>query len=273
MCVPSQYFADSLVLTAIAPLALQDAAQRLDYLGNRCATLARPSLSGLRGGDPCGQPLVYGLPPKGGQQQPQPHNVRRFRLSDDFLSDCKATTPVVMGVGTHSKQGCDAAVGAKGTPDATSPQRDSRGAGRWSSSAQADSLDWALLLETAFAVYRDLGDGCSERTYQKRLYYDLYCIGVPCIIERPVHTTTQHGMTLGKGRVDLEVARRFLLELKVTLPTEKNVRKDRRQLLRYLTTYQEQELQIERAALVYFANNEVRVVEVSTAPRARNTFV
>jgi CRISPR/Cas system-associated exonuclease Cas4 (RecB family) len=80
-------------------------------------------------------------------------------------------------------------------------------------------------------------------------------------------------MTLGKGRVDLEVARRFLLELKVTLPTEKNVRKDRRQLLRYLTTYQEQELQIERAALVYFANNEVRVVEVSTAPRARNTFV
>ena len=134
-------------------------------------------------------------------------------------------------------------------------------------------LDWALLLETAFAVYQDLGDGCSERTYQKRLYYDLYCIGVPCILERPVHTTSHHGMTLGKGRVDIEVARRFVLELKVTSATEKNVRQDKRQLLRYLTTYQEQGLQIERAAIVYFSNNEVRVVEVSTAPRAKPRFV
>ena len=199
-----------------------------------------------------------------------PHHVRRFRLADDFLSNRSSSSissisnkvllspPVVMRSGSTTTTTTSAAATSAAAHDASS---------------SSNTLDWALLVETAFAVYLELGDGCSERTYQKRLYYDLYCLGVPCIIERPVHTTTQHGMTLGKGRVDLEVARRFVLELKVTLPTEKNVRRDKRQLLRYLTTYQEQGLQMERAALVYFSNNEVRVVEVSTAPRARNTFV
>jgi GxxExxY protein len=160
-----------------------------------------------------------------------------------------------------------AASGTTGGPSSASPPEGAR-----SSSFQAYTLDWATLLEAAFAAYAALGDGCSERTYQKKLYYALYCLDIPCIIERPVHTT-EHGMTVGKGRVDLEVARRFVLELKVTLPTEKNLRRDTRQLLRYLSTYQEQGHQLERAALVYFANDEVRVVEVSTAPRPRPTFV
>jgi len=286
MCISSQYFADSLLLTAIAPLALQGAAQRLDYLSSRCATLPASSLSRMRGGGGQRwlQPLAHGLPSEGAQQEAPPHNVRRFRLSDDFLSDRNAHRG-------SAKNGCKDAVGAVGVvgsgavhADADAlPQQDSGGGARWSSSGsvqvdalgsvQVDALDWALLLEAAFAVYRDLGDGCSERTYQKKLYYDLYCLGIPCIIERPVHTTTHHGMTLGKGRVDLEVARRFVLELKVTRATDENVRRDKRQLQRYLTTYQEQGLQLERAALVYFSNNEVRIVEVSTAPRARNTFV
>ena len=292
MCTSSPYFVDTLLLTAIAPLALQRTGQRPDYLSSRCVTLpASPPPSRIRSGS-------------NPRHAPPPHNVRRFRLADDFLSDRKTSRPVAMGCSAGTTNGCKGdmgavgavsavgAVGAVGVVDGAadaaaaadagaatdaaadaSPQRDSGAGARWASGARVDTLDWALLLEAAFAVYRDLGDGCSERTYQKKLYYDMYCRDIPCIIERPVHTTTHHGMTLGKGRVDLEVARRFVLELKVTRATEKNVRNDKRQLLRYLTAYQEQKLHIERAAIVYFSNNEVRVVEVSTAPRARNTFV
>ena len=263
--VPSQYFVDSLFLSAIAPIAQHKAVGSLGYLSSRCASLGRPSLSRMRGGG-----AVHGL--SCGEREQPPHNVRRFSLPDNYLCNREAqlppdtAPPPTDSAPTAGPQ--HAVLQRCADDDGASAQQ----GGRSSSSFQPYTLDWALLVETAFAVYAELGDGCSERTYQKKLYYALYCLDIPCVMERPVHTT-QHGMTLGKGRVDLEVARRFVLELKVTLPTEKNLRKDKRQLLRYLSTYQEQGMQMERAALVYFANDEVRVVEVSTAQRPRNRFV
>jgi GxxExxY protein len=123
-------------------------------------------------------------------------------------------------------------------------------------------LDWANLLEAAGDIYMQLGDGHSEKAYQTALLYKLYQLDVPCLMERPIYVT-ENSMSILAGRVDLEVNKRFLLELKVSNPTEMNVRKDRKQLRRYVAAYQGNGVVLERAALVYFCNSEVRVVEVA----------
>ena len=122
-------------------------------------------------------------------------------------------------------------------------------------------VDWCSVIEAAGDVYFNLGDGCSERMYQEALLHALYIMNVPVLIERPVYAMNG-GMTVMKGRIDLEIARRFILELKVSAPTTANLRKDKKQLRRYISAYNDNGVRLERAALVYFGNGEVRVVEV-----------
>ena len=138
--------------------------------------------------------------------------------------------------------------------------------GQWVPNPHLDvtpkTLRWDQLISLAVGVYASDGPGCSERAYQISLFHALYNIDIPCIMERPVQVTTE-GLTVPMGRVDLEVCRRFILELKITSATATNIRKDRVQLQRYLRAYKKQGLKLERAALVYFGNGEVRVVEVA----------
>ena len=129
------------------------------------------------------------------------------------------------------------------------------------------TLKWSQLISLAVGVYASDGPGCSEAVYQRSLFYALYNIDIPCIMERPVQVTTE-GLSVPMGRVDLEVCRRFVLELKISSATAITVRKDRLQLQRYLRTYKKLGLKMERAALVYFGNGEVRVVEVAIGGEA-----
>jgi CRISPR/Cas system-associated exonuclease Cas4 (RecB family) len=110
-----------------------------------------------------------------------------------------------------------------------------------------------------------MGGSCSEKAYQTALLYNLYDLKVPGLIERPIYITTK-GMSVLAGYVDMELDSRFVLELKISPPTIVNLRKDKKQLRRYISAYKTNGIQLERAALVYFGNNEVRVVEVSVKP-------
>lgn len=124
-------------------------------------------------------------------------------------------------------------------------------------------VEWDLVVASAVAVYFDMGAGCSEKSYQKALLYSLYGLDIPCLIERPVYMI-KDGLSVLKGFVDLEIAGgRFVLELKISPPTASNLRNDKKQLRRYISAYKANGSRLERAALVYYGNSEVRIVEVS----------
>jgi hypothetical protein len=124
------------------------------------------------------------------------------------------------------------------------------------------TLTWCSLIDTCCDSYFEHGPDNSERSYVDKIFYKLYELGVPAIRERPLFSTVE-GVTCSRGRVDLEIASKFLLEFKITEPSQSNVKKDRRQLLRYLNTYNEMGRPMERAALVYFFACEVRIINVS----------
>jgi GxxExxY protein len=124
------------------------------------------------------------------------------------------------------------------------------------------SIEWSTLLEVAGETYFDLGDGLSEKAYQTSLLHRLYQRNVPVLMERDVYVT-ENNATILVGRVDLEINRRFLLELKVSPPTASNLRKDKKQLNRYISSYKKNGINLEHAALVYFGNFEVRIIEMS----------
>ena len=124
------------------------------------------------------------------------------------------------------------------------------------------TLTWCSLIDTCCDGYFSHGPDCSEKSYVDKIFYKLYELGVPCIRERPLWSM-ENGVSISRGRSDLEIASKFLLEFKVIEPSQSNVKKDRRQLLRYLKTYHEMGRPMERAALVYFYSGEVRIINVS----------
>ncbi|KAJ1487068.1 hypothetical protein T484DRAFT_1787578 [Baffinella frigidus] len=123
------------------------------------------------------------------------------------------------------------------------------------------SIEWGNLLEVVGDVYFELGDGCSEKAYQLALLNKLYKMNIPCLVEKNVYKI-ESGVPILTGRVDIEIASEFVLELKVSPPSATNLRKDKKQLRRYLSAYSENNSPLERAALVYFGNFEVQIVEV-----------
>ena len=123
------------------------------------------------------------------------------------------------------------------------------------------TLTWCSLIDTCCDAYFAHGPDCSEKSYVDKIFYKLYELGVPAIRERPLFAT-ENGVSISRGRVDLEIASKFLLEFKIIEPSPNNVKKDRRQLLRYLKTYHEMGRPMQRAALVYFYSGEVRIINV-----------
>jgi len=124
--------------------------------------------------------------------------------------------------------------------------------------------DWCGVVEVICDAYAEHGLDCSEKSYQDKIFYKLYDLGVPCIRERPLYSTV-NGVSISRGRVDLEVSGKYLIEFKVIAPTSQNLHKDTRQVKRYLRAYKEMGRSIDTAAVVYLYGGQVRVVEVSIA--------
>ena len=124
------------------------------------------------------------------------------------------------------------------------------------------NLEYATLLELVGESYFEVGQNCSEKTYQLALVHKLYKHNVPCLMEKNIYTA-EHGNPILKGRVDLEVASKYVLELKVSPASSSNIRKDKKQLRRYIEAYRASGIYLERAALVYYGSNQVRIIEVS----------
>ena len=123
--------------------------------------------------------------------------------------------------------------------------------------------DWCGIIEVICDAYREHGPDNSEKSYVDRVFYKLYELGVPAVRERPLLYTVG-GVSVSCGRIDLEIAQKYLFEFKIVPPTPKNLRKNSRQLMRYLRFYAQEGIPLQRAALVYLYANEVRIVEVST---------
>ena len=124
-------------------------------------------------------------------------------------------------------------------------------------------LEWCSLVEIVAAAYFENGLDCSENSYRDKIFYKLYNLGIPALKERTIYSTID-GVSICRGRIDLEICSKYLLELKIIEPSQNNIQKDSKQLKRYLRTYFEmQSTPIQKAALVYLFGGEVRFIEVS----------
>ena len=131
------------------------------------------------------------------------------------------------------------------------------------------TITWEQIIGLSLDAYAQNGVGCSEKTYQSTIFWKLYALGVAAVQERPL-IVDEDGFTVSRGRCDLEIASKFLLEFKICPPTAENVRKARVQVKRYLRTYAEKGQPMQRAAVVFFGSfNEMRVVEVSLGETKR----
>lgn len=249
LMMANTYFLDSLVVPALASYNLSEMRRTIPYLRDRC-TAAAIEEKPLKMAEVA--PLVVSAE--------EPYiRLGRFHVVGKPLSFSSERDFVVKRLPRSNGKGGGASI-SKGRNiktdynSLTSMQKEPV--------FKPWCLDWSSLLEAAGDIYFQLGEGHSEKAYQTALLYKLYQLGVPCLMERPVYVT-ENSMSILAGRVDLEVNQRFLLELKVSNPSAVNVRKDRKQLKRYITAYQANGVTLERAALVYFSNFEVRVVEVT----------
>jgi hypothetical protein len=120
---------------------------------------------------------------------------------------------------------------------------------------------WCSIIDVICEVYALAGPSHSEKTYVDKIFYALYNLGVAAVRERPIYTT-ELGVSVSSGRIDLEIMGKFLFEFKITIPSPENVRRAKKQLKRYLTTYKANGYPIEKAAVVFLHSSQVRVIEV-----------
>ncbi|KAJ1467811.1 hypothetical protein T484DRAFT_1755591 [Baffinella frigidus] len=239
--VASVYFAESLLVSALAPPARAGMRLRIPYLRSRCLD-GRGGLS-----IPTSNPIVRGgaFHTKGrafSTALDHTDVVKRFKMSNGEGRDTDPVPHRVIKLG-----GENAAVPPPNMPSGTEFKP-------W-------SIEWGNLLEVVGSTYFELGDGCSEKAYQLALLNKLYKMKIPCLVEKNVYKH-ENGVSILTGRVDIEIASDFVLELEVSAPTVANLRKDKKQLRRYMSAYNANNTPLERAALVYFGNFEVRIVEV-----------
>ena len=123
-------------------------------------------------------------------------------------------------------------------------------------------IKWCGLIEIVADAYFSHGPDNSEKSYVDKTFFRLYALGIPAIRERVIYSR-DNGVNIARGRIDLEIQKKFLLEFKIVEPSPNQIRKDSKQLHRYLVTYFEFHAPIEKAALVYLFGGEVSVIEVS----------
>jgi GxxExxY protein len=66
----------------------------------------------------------------------------------------------------------------------------------------------------AIEVHRTLGPGLPELAYRNALSHELTLCGIPHVVEAPV-SIIYKGILVGEGSIDILVAQRLVLELKV----------------------------------------------------------
>ena len=125
------------------------------------------------------------------------------------------------------------------------------------------TIQWHEVVKICCDVYEDHGIDCTELMYQNAVFFKLYTLGVPSIRERNLYVKFGD-VFVHRGRIDLEIGSKFLLEFKISPSTPNNIRAHTQQLKRYIRTYNDNGQHLEKAAVVYFSNGQVRVVEVST---------
>jgi GxxExxY protein len=262
--IAASLFLDSLLVSAFATPVLGEMRKTIPYLRNRCVSGVNPTPVG-RAVPTCNPFVRAGSFHRGGRTLSSHDGIqsdaKRLKVSDeharvlssgqlpppgDVVKRFKIPDTVARGASTpHKVITVDRPEVAPMSTPVVKP---------W-------SIEWSNLLEAAGEVYFEMGEGHSEKSYQLSLLYRLYQSDVACLVERNVYVT-ENNMSILVGRVDLEVNKRFLLELKVSPPTAANLRKDMKQLRRYVAAYKANGAVLERAALVYFGNFEVRIVEV-----------
>lgn len=125
------------------------------------------------------------------------------------------------------------------------------------------NIDFCDIIDTIDDIYKREGKGCTEQAYQQAILFDLYRRGIPAIAERPLYSRNE-SFSILKGRVDLEIQSRFVLELKIHEPSDRNIARDRLQLERYLFCYRQNRQYLQQAALVYLYGDEVSIIDVPT---------
>jgi hypothetical protein len=120
---------------------------------------------------------------------------------------------------------------------------------------------WCTLVEVVWECYKEIGPNLSEKMYVDHVFFKLYKSGFPAIRERIVYTT-DGSVTTSRGRVDLEIAGKFLLEFKIVAPSSQNILKATRQTQRYMRAYRKNKNEMTRAAIVFIHGGEVRIIEV-----------
>ena len=242
--VVASFFAESLLVSATLVRGRAFKIQSIPFLRNRCANL------GI-GSSPTGRNTSAGhaVPSSIGSLRVQ-NRTGLTRSMSSSSNDEKRDVVRRMPITSESARSTIPDIVIRAAPNSDEPIE-----------FKPWLLDWAVVVEKTGDIYFELGDGCSERMYQQALLHALYRMHIPVLIERPVYAT-KDGHTVLKGRVDLEIAGRFILELKVTTANSTNIRKDKKQLQRYISAYKDNNVRLQRAALVYFGNGEVRIVEV-----------
>lgn len=119
------------------------------------------------------------------------------------------------------------------------------------------------VISLANDTFFQLGKGCSERVYQQAIFDSSWFSENNILVrmERIIKINHFDPPLLGR-RVDLEVAGCYVFELKVTAPTEHNLKVDRLQIETYLQAYAFNNHVVHRAALIYFTPTGVVVFEV-----------
>ena len=127
--------------------------------------------------------------------------------------------------------------------------------------------DAASIHSHMIGIFNDVcaryGTRFSEALYQKAIARRAYIDMLPIMTERELFVDLGEGSLL-VGRVDFEVARKCLYELKIG---NSNVTKDSEQVKKYLTAYDLNQETIEIAAVVYFTNHGVEVHVVRNKSR------
>jgi GxxExxY protein len=266
----SAHFLDSIVaVSALTHPSMLSATRTVPYLRTRCRGPTPPTANGsaaqpppptllhnpvslIRATMPFPNARVTGTSsaatfPQHSHSEHSSDTVKRFRISDEVAR----SVGTLVNVSRDAAPACGAGAGT------------GAGAGGGVSDTGFYSCDvrWSTVVQAAAKIYEELGPGCSEKAYQNALVRRLYNMDIPCLMERTVYIVTDGMSVSATGRVDIEVQRRFILELKVSPATAATIRKDRKQLRRYIYAYKTNGVQLEKAALVYFGNNEVRIVE------------
>jgi len=122
------------------------------------------------------------------------------------------------------------------------------------------SPEFTKIIQIMCKVRENEPTNCREHFYKKAILHRLYEQNIAALDERPLYSDNSSQIPILVGSVDLEVANKFVFELKVGVPSVSARVAHRSQLLRYLHAYKKQHIQIEEAAIIYFLPNCIKVV-------------